>query len=613
MNLENEKLIGINEVHLLDSLNASLLEIKIKNNENTVIPNTDDLFIYVDQNSKENITENRKTYLFNLNSSLKNIGEISDEFHLKIVVENNDAIMKATVKRMVGTTEEGNYALESPVLEELEGYPLTLFEGENYIYTNYENATIELVYPQDNEFNRRYLNNTIYCGHKLSNSGEFCLDDIYFKDAFTKTEDKLNIEVNNANIDCLTSKNNKFSLDKDENLVVNSIAANYIVGSTINDNQDNNIVGEIVLENNASIMKIDNLDALNDGGVYEFLAICYTNSNTATNIQVKINDLSTGYHHSYINSTGALTSSGSMTSRSNYVQNTTSINEYLQTNGSYNVFPVIIEGRMYISENSDGQKKVNYTLRFYRTVQGGQSIWLGGGVFSQNFENINSLSLSLANANIQFAKGSKLTVFNPLKGLQGAKGEKGDTGATGPSNNLVIGSVTSGDVASATITGESPNQILNLVLPKGDAGEDGGNFTESDVQALIDNKLGTIYPVGSIYMSVTDTNPSTLFGGVWEQIKDTFLLGAGDKYAVGSTGGESEHKLTIDEMPLHGHNFIYGYGWTSGGDGGQYSFAAENKQKGYSGTNEPVRPIGGDQPHNNMPPYLAVYMWKRIS
>lgn len=114
-------------------------------------------------------------------------------------------------------------------------------------------------------------------------------------------------------------------------------------------------------------------------------------------------------------------------------------------------------------------------------------------------------------------------------------------------------------------------------------------------------------------MSVTDTNPSTLFGGVWEQIKDTFLLGAGDKYAVGSTGGESEHKLTIDEMPLHGHNFIYGYGWTSGGDGGQYSFAAENKQKGYSGTNEPVRPIGGDQPHNNMPPYLAVYMWKRIS
>jgi hypothetical protein len=65
--------------------------------------------------------------------------------------------------------------------------------------------------------------------------------------------------------------------------------------------------------------------------------------------------------------------------------------------------------------------------------------------------------------------------------------------------------------------------------------------------------LDQIYPVGSIYMSVTNTNPQLLFGGSWEQIKDTFLLAAGETHTAGSIGGEAEHKLTIDEMPSHAH------------------------------------------------------------
>ena len=62
---------------------------------------------------------------------------------------------------------------------------------------------------------------------------------------------------------------------------------------------------------------------------------------------------------------------------------------------------------------------------------------------------------------------------------QGSKGETGATGATGPrgpagpANALTIGTVTSGKVASATITGEAPNQVLNLVLEKGEQGETG--------------------------------------------------------------------------------------------------------------------------------------------
>ena len=69
------------------------------------------------------------------------------------------------------------------------------------------------------------------------------------------------------------------------------------------------------------------------------------------------------------------------------------------------------------------------------------------------------------------------------RGQQGDKGDKGDTGETGPSNVLSIGSVTKGDEANATITGESPNQTLNLVLPKGDKGDKGDTGNKGDTGA----------------------------------------------------------------------------------------------------------------------------------
>lgn len=71
----------------------------------------------------------------------------------------------------------------------------------------------------------------------------------------------------------------------------------------------------------------------------------------------------------------------------------------------------------------------------------------------------------------------------------------------------------------------------------------------------LDDLIDIIYPVGSVYISVTSTNPQTLFGGEWTQIKDTFLLACGNSYANGATGGEANHKLTVDEMPSHNHAF----------------------------------------------------------
>ena len=120
--------------------------------------------------------------------------------------------------------------------------------------------------------------------------------------------------------------------------------------------------------------------------------------------------------------------------------------------------------------------------------------------------------------------------------------------------------------------------------------------------------LNLIYPVGSIYMSVNSTNPAILFGGTWEQIKDTFLLACGDTYKNGESGGEATHSLTFDEMPPHFHSCNTYSG--SNVDGKQWSFRSiNNSVEGGIGPDN----AGRGQPHNNMPPYLVVTIWKRIA
>lgn len=112
-----------------------------------------------------------------------------------------------------------------------------------------------------------------------------------------------------------------------------------------------------------------------------------------------------------------------------------------------------------------------------------------------------------------------------------------------------------------------------------------------------------IYPVGSIYLSVNSTAPSVLFGGTWERILDRFLLASGDSYTAGATGGESEVTLNRFQLPPAA--------WQSGsGEGAMETSTSGQAGAGYgmwAGSSE----FG--QAHNNMPPYLAVYIWKRTA
>ena len=123
--------------------------------------------------------------------------------------------------------------------------------------------------------------------------------------------------------------------------------------------------------------------------------------------------------------------------------------------------------------------------------------------------------------------------------------------------------------------------------------------------------LDLLHPVGSIYQSTDATSPADLFGGTWEQIKDVFLLAAGDSHAAGSTGGEEEHILTAAEMANHTHGYDYtGQSITEGVNAIRLYKAASTQYNAYTG--KATSNCGG-QAHNNMPPYLAVYTWRRTA
>ena len=162
------------------------------------------------------------------------------------------------------------------------------------------------------------------------------------------------------------------------------------------------------------------------------------------------------------------------------------------------------------------------------------------------------------------------------KGDTGPQGEKGDTGATGQRG------------------------------PQGEKGDTGAQGPPGNPLSVL-----TAYPIGSIYMSVNSTSPNSLFGGTWERFANgRCLVGVNesdtDFSSAQKTGGEKAHTLLTSEMPRHNHPLSYSI--TSGDNiylRNQSGNAASFKQTtGYQ---------GGGEAHNNLQPYITVYMWRRTA
>ena len=149
------------------------------------------------------------------------------------------------------------------------------------------------------------------------------------------------------------------------------------------------------------------------------------------------------------------------------------------------------------------------------------------------------------------------------------------------------------------------------------------NFKNNEAPALSDTTLNNmqkgllelVFPIGSTYVTQTDTNPSTILGfGTWERVKGKVLVGLDeddtDFNEIGKTGGEKAHTLTVDEMPAHNHSakFCEGIG----------PYATFSKGNGsnpeWGGSTNTIANTGEGQAHNILQPYEVVgYMWKRTA
>ena len=186
-----------------------------------------------------------------------------------------------------------------------------------------------------------------------------------------------------------------------------------------------------------------------------------------------------------------------------------------------------------------------------------------------------------------------------------------DKGNPGSSSGVYVGS------------GEMPEGYNVQINPEGSS-----NYLVEVLKPLI---LDWFMPIGYIYTSLNDTEPSILFGGTWEKIEGRFLLGVGnpgvntDDYfgqisgvqwyaGAGSKGGQDYHTLTINEMPSHNHT-LHRPQWYGGetASGSSIYGTTSSTTLHVDDLKQAIKNTGGGVAHNNMPPYLAVYMWQRIA
>lgn len=245
MNIEEIKINGVNKIHIYDSLNAPLLELKIKPKEGTIEPNNKDLKIYIDKSETE--TKDKKTYTYTLKEKL----QVNDEFVIKPTIKENKVLLET-------------YVLRQEEKEMLNTEEIILFEGVNYISTNYTNVEISVVYPKNIDLVNFFLNTSIY---GINNKNKILtLDDIYFKNCFTNTDYGVNASFNELKVKCISSESDSFRLDYAGNLRVKSLIV-------MDDLNETNIDFDLIYPVGSIYMTLTNINPSTlFGGTWERIA-----------------------------------------------------------------------------------------------------------------------------------------------------------------------------------------------------------------------------------------------------------------------------------------------------------------------------------------------------
>jgi hypothetical protein len=143
----------------------------------------------------------------------------------------------------------------------------------------------------------------------------------------------------------------------------------------------------------------------------------------------------------------------------------------------------------------------------------------------------------------------------------------------------------------------------------------GGKVVSGGLEITKTVLLNLFYPVGAIYQSTNNTNPSTLMGGTWERFGNGRVLVGVDEAdsdfnTSNKTGGEKKHTLTIAEIPSHSHGQVVTA--NNGGPAIRRDYDSDGSAGIYS-QGVQTEATGGGQAHNNLQPYITVYMWRRTA
>ncbi len=246
-----------------------------------------------------------------------------------------------------------------------------------------------------------------------------------------------------------------------------------------------------------------------------------------------------------------------------------------------------------------------------------------------------------------YVKNGVMAIFNAGTGIEFADAT-GSNPNSGSSSGLTdsqlaelkaqLKSELQGYISAEVIQGigNLPETVSTLSSTVNNLSQTAATKTELSNYCLTSAILDKTYPVGSYYVSNSATSPETLFGGKWVQVENKFLYcmaGSNAKkpenssanLSVGGTGGSATHThttgnftLKIEHIPSHSHKTSSDSGYYAWGGIHQNLIAAGD---GWSNSlaNVNTSSVGGGQPHNhgdtgsssNIPPYIAVYCWRR--